>query len=56
MKQNKVEYEVTLKKHAIILGDTEEDVVQAVQKQVDSMYYAVSDSLTVEVTKIEPIE
>ena len=56
MKQNKVEFEITLKKHGIIVGDTEEDVKKAVQKQADAMYYNSADSLTVNVTKIEPME
>lgn len=56
MKQNKVEFEIVLKKHAIVLGDTEEDLVRAVKKQADAMYYASADALSVTVTKIEPIE
>jgi len=56
MKQNKVEFEITLKKHAIIIGDSEEEVVKTVQKQADAMYYNSADSLTVKVTKVEPIE
>lgn len=56
MKQNKVEFEIVLKRHAIVLGDTEEDVEKAVKKQADAMYYASADSLSVTVTKIEQIE
>lgn len=56
MKQNKVEFEITLKKHSLVVGETDEEIVKAVKRQAETSYYNSADSVTVNVTKIEQIE
>lgn len=52
MARKKVEFEVILKKHAIVTADNEEGVNAEVQKIVDYNYYQGSDSCEARVTKI----
>jgi len=56
MARKKVEYEVVIKKHAILNGETDEDIAKEVQKQADYQYYQNSDSCEARVIKITDLE
>lgn len=54
--RRKVEFEIVLKKHAIMTGETDEDFEKEVQKHVDYNYYQNSDTCEARITKMVKIE
>ena len=56
MARKKVEFTVTLKKHMILTGETDADILKEVEKYVDCNFYQNSDSCEAEVTKMTDIE
>lgn len=56
MARKKVEFTITIKKHAIMTGETDADILKEVQKYADYNFYQNSDSCEVEITKTTDIE
>lgn len=54
--RRKVEFEIVLKKHAIMVGETDADFEKEVQKLVDYNYYQNSDTCEARITKMVKIE
>lgn len=56
MARKKVVYKVTITKHGVFPGETEEDVKKEVQKQVDFQFYANSDTCETEILKVDDLD
>ncbi len=56
MPRKKVEFEVLIKRHTILSGETDEEIQKEVQKMVDYNYYQNSDSCEAKITKIVDID
>ncbi len=56
MARKKVEYKVTLTRHGIFEGDTDEEITREAQKQADYMFYQNSDSCEVEIVNCVDFE
>lgn len=54
--RKKVEYEVTIKKHGIFEGETDEDVAKEVQRQADYQFYQTADSCDVKINKVTDLD
>ena len=56
MARKKVQYEVKLKMHGIMEGDSPEDIKKEVVRAADYRFYQTADSVEVEVVKIEDLD
>lgn len=56
MARKKVEFEVTLKKHTILVAENDEELKKEIQKFADYNYYQNADSVEVKIIKAVDME
>ena len=56
MARKKVKYEVTLQKHGIMEGDTQEDIQKEVQRQADYQFYQSADSCEIKILEVVDLD
>ncbi|MBQ9698233.1 MAG: hypothetical protein IJV46_06820 [Acidaminococcaceae bacterium] len=56
MTRKKASYKLTIGKHGVFPGKTEEDIRKEVQRTADYQFYASSDSCEVRITSVEDLD
>lgn len=56
MPRKKVQYEVKLKMHGIMEGDSPEAIKKEVERAADYKFYQTADSVEVEITDIKDLD